>query len=441
MPWLSSVVLARTLIIALAIVLIVASLGQSGKFGVQAQQVLGKLYFSKGFAILCGFLLLNIFLCTVKQVRKARTLEQSDITAGNSLKMTLIKRGRIDALVLSKLAVPGWNRRVLADDTLLLRKNRFGYWGSVIFHTGLMLIMLGAFYDTFLGFQGSFGLMKGQFFNDTPAEYTDTRKGWFNREKGNEFRVFLHDIREEYIRQGVKAYGDFTLMVDGVAVKRGLVSSSKPVTYKGLTFYKETFGYFTGISISSPAQKKSAHYRIGLGTHIYPSAETYTRTYDFPGEPYRIYFNFLPDYNGNKSKPGTLSYKRKNPYLELHVYEKSTKRVLFKGLIRLGQKVVLKDGSELRFHENIPYFAFNVRKGYGYIPVYAGFLVATLGMTLFYWLTPKKIVIKVEMDAEASYLVVYSYSHRFRESFKEEMEGIVHYIQKFIEEEPARDFS
>ncbi|MHB8172805.1 MAG: cytochrome c biogenesis protein ResB, partial [Thermincolia bacterium] len=288
--WLSSVMIARNLVMAITTVLIIASLSQSGKLGEQAQQLLGGLYFTKGFAVLCLFLMLNTLLCTMAQGKKSWQLWQKISVTEPSFKIPLKQQGRPDALVVSKiiagLALPGWRIRKQPEGRMVLRKNYFGLWGSVVFHTGLLLILFGAFYDTLFGFQGSFGLVKGQMFKDTPSYYTDSQKGWLYKEKASQFGVFLHDIREEYLKQGVKSYGEFSLLQDGTVVQRGVVSANKPLTYKGLTFYKETFGYYVQIAFNRPGNTDNSAYNIALGTYMYPDSETYTRNYTFPKEPY-----------------------------------------------------------------------------------------------------------------------------------------------------------
>ena len=441
--WLSSVITARNLIMTITAVLIIASLSQSGKLGEQAQQLLGGLYFTKGFAILGLFLLLNTLLCTLAQGKKSWQLQQKISMATTSFKIPLIQKGRPDALFVSKLirlALPGWRIRKQPEEKKVLRKNYIGLWGSVIFHTGLLFIMLGAFYDALFGFQGSFGLVKGQMFQDKPSYYTDIQKGWFYRDKASQFEVFLHDIKEEYLDQGVKSYGDFSLLRDGTVVQRGTVSANKPLTYRGLTFYKETFGYYVKIAFIRQGKIGNSAYDIALGTHMYPKFETYTRNYIFPQEPYKIYLNFLPNFNGNHQKPGTKSFKAENPFLQVKIYDKGNQKTLHQALIKLGDKVLLPDRTELTFYGYNPYFSFNIRKGYGYLALYTGFVVASVGLTLLYMFTPKQMVLQVEEEVEGKYyLKISGWSYRFPKSFQEEIGETATRIRYIIEEGKIND--
>ncbi|MHB8172243.1 MAG: hypothetical protein ACYDG6_11980, partial [Thermincolia bacterium] len=104
-------------------------------------------------------------------------------------------------------------------------------------------------------------------------------------------------------------------------------------------------------------------------------------------------------------------------------------------LIRFGDKVLLPDRNELAFYGYNPYFSFKLREGYGYLAVYAGFLIASAGLTLLYMFTPKQMVLQVDEEEGKYNLKIYGWSYRFPKSFMEELEETATRIRSVIKED------
>lgn len=113
--------------------------------------------------------------------------------------------------------------------------------------------------------------------------------------------------------------------------------------------------------------------------------------------PHRVYLQVLPDYVEGSEPPATASLNLRNPAMVVDVYRGSL--LVASGLVRRGQALGF-EGLELRFPETRYWGQFSVVRAPGIPLLFAGFLVALVGLAITLRGGRAEVVARVLRDGE-----------------------------------------
>ncbi len=154
-----------------------------------------------------------------------------------------------------------------APDTYYVyaERGRYSRFGVYIIHSSVLLILIGALFGSFFGFEAFVNIMEGQ--------QTDTvrlRKERKQLRLG--FEVRCDKFAVDFYENGTpKEYrSDLSFIIDGVEVEKRSLFVNHPVQFKGVTFYQSTYGTIPGkkvrLKITRDAKKNDTYFlEVDLG--------------------------------------------------------------------------------------------------------------------------------------------------------------------------------
>ncbi len=266
--FLSSVKLAITLFILLAVTSIIGTVlpqGQSLQFYLEN---FGPTYFKiiKGLQLydtyhswwylsLLGLFSVNLIVCTIRRLpytlklykRDALDLSRDDIARRPFKKIWKMHGTNPDGELLEQIravfaSIGGKIRskkNVQGGDLYLIEKGKWNYWGVYFIHVSILVIFAGAVFGSFTGFKGRIMLLEGE--TTDHAIKTD--------EAGNiakiplDFSVKCDKFRVEFYPNGAPRLfqSDLSILKEGREVKRKSIVVNDPLTYDGVTFYQSSY--------------------------------------------------------------------------------------------------------------------------------------------------------------------------------------------------------
>ena len=252
--FLSSVKLAIVLIILLTVASIVGTLIPQGRSlaeysarygslsGLFMALRLTRLYQSAWYLALLLLFAANTVVCTISRLgpkwrRVFRPAPEADAKSVTSMRASARFRLPL-TLAAAKDSVTGRlrARRYRVDEsakgekiTLLARKRRLGWFGSDVVHLGLLVIIAGGFTSGLGSRRAELALTDGQS-ADVPHAA---------------FQVRLDKFETEYYPQGgVKDWKSTVSVIEGGApVLTRVIEVNEPLTYKGISFYQQSYGW------------------------------------------------------------------------------------------------------------------------------------------------------------------------------------------------------
>lgn len=135
---------------------------------------LDSLFASVPMLVLIVALALNITVCTIRRMMRRRGMPvatsgfratQERALAASELPEAVLDRGR------RELEAAGW-RLSRSDSALLGVKGRGGFWGSVLLHAAMLVVVAGASWTALSGFAGTLVITEGQTIVDQESAYT-----------------------------------------------------------------------------------------------------------------------------------------------------------------------------------------------------------------------------------------------------------------------------
>lgn len=379
------------------------------------------------FLLMVFMFLVNLFLCTVRQFLGIVRENRSPVARE---KMECI--GTYPGILAPKdindindvLKGHDFKTQIMTDnDTAVIygRKNVPGKWGSVVFHAGLILVVVGGFLDLGAGMNGSFGLYEGgRFTDDSHQSYAYIREGVLRPERHGDFEIVLNGIRTRYKPTGTSASADVSFIKNGVEVKRELVDTSNYLSYGINHVYFRLNGYYAAVILKDQKGKELVKTLIGLDTMKHGTSEQYTAKFELPGTAYSGYMEFFPDYNRIRKARVPGSYEPKNPALQIVMNHKAgqQQKTVFSGVLGTGETAAMKDGTSFTFYNVVPWVSFYAKVEPGLYFVYSGFFVSIIGLSLLYGFTPEFIKLALQLSEKGTEVRIYGRASRFQDNFR-----------------------
>jgi cytochrome c biogenesis protein len=447
--FLSSVKLAIVLIILLTVASIVGTLIPQGRSlaeysarygslsGLFMALRLTRLYQSAWYLALLLLFAANTIVCTISRFgpkwrRAFRPAPEAEAKSVASMRASARFRLSLTlAAARDRVAGRLKSRRYRLDESakgaktvILARKRRLGWFGSDIVHLGLLVIIAGGFTSGLGVRRSELALTDGQT-ADVPHAV---------------FQVRLDKFETEYYPQGgVKDWKSTVSVIEGgAAVLTRVIEVNEPLTYKGISFYQQSYGWDWARSRlvlelrkpGDPAVLKTVTLNVGQRAAV-----------DSPDVTGVIVRRFVPDFViGEGNQIQSRSEEPNNPAALVEAW-KGEERVfsswVFAKFPDFGQghapnkaadapklAVVLKDYSAA------PYSVLEAAKDPGANLIWLGCLLISVGFFLaFYW-PPREIRVVLEESQGKVDLAAGGQAVKSREAFQAEFDGIFESIRR-----------
>ena len=355
---------------------------------------------SRFFQILPLFIFLSITICTIKRTRKEirKGKKGSNIPPKPSIKYnftsthSLIDKEEIYSLLSDR----AWKNiePVHNGNLIIASKGGNGFWGSVIFHLGMDVVLLGVLLSVMMGVSGIIRLTEGFAF-PTEDAFTET-----DREKAADFplkSIYLDTFEATY--QDGKFHIAYEARLLGKhksgKVKKYVTKVNDPLRIDEYTVIFGKGGYAPRFILKSTdgtvLDDVAANLMITMPGKI--------DTLFFPDEGLTIDAELFPDYYEEGGEPKTRSDVPNNPviFVEVSRWDK----VIGRGFLHIGQEVGL-DGYKLEFRELRHWIELVITKDVGVIVILYGFMLIVIGLAVRFILNDRLIWLIIEKDEKGT---------------------------------------
>jgi hypothetical protein len=295
-----------------------------------------------------------------------------------ALRMPPERAERVKATLRARLRRRGYRVRSTEDGFHAAVGER-SLWGTLIFHTVFLLIVLAYLVELASPFREEVLLTEGQSFHGAPQEYL------FPKGSPPESYPRVSFKLEKVIPRFWEDNFLFTDLYARVAYPAETLAREKrmwintPLFHEGAIVALRGFGYAPECVVTDEAGREIFHSYVNLS--IFPAG-----LWDaFPlGElPYECAVQVFPDHAVKGEDVFTLSHNLKNPLYKVQIQRNSPPppREAFRGLVRPGETVRF-DQYSLRFPDIRYYGHFRIQRTRGYILVFSGYAVALVGLAV-----------------------------------------------------------
>jgi hypothetical protein len=395
---------------------------------------LNQVYTSVWFLILVALITLSLIFSLYYQLKtliKSRKPVKKDITQSSfkdyitlEFDKKLEMRAESFADKIKGIFKNKGYRTYLANEEngyFIFAKNRFERWSSIIFHAGLLVVIIAALYGLAFQKRGFMQLIQSDTFQGKDKEWVVKRLGIFAKNFDLGFQVNLNNFTPTYWGndQIKNMESKLTIINDKGETKELLLTLRNPIQINGTKIYQTTYyGYSLGFVLE----------REGLDPVITQflldapgkKEKPFVGKMDFPTTDYILYIKFHP----NMIEP---SFYATLPGVDLTVNEKD--KLKFKGTVLFTQRAWLGKDS-LTFAQIHYWTGLTFVKNYGMSIVYAGFALGTFGALLIFMLSYKEIHLEVIEDGEHIRLFMGGRAKRYKAIFSEEFREIAERIVK-----------
>lgn len=299
-------------------------------------------------------------------------------------------------------------------------KGRSGFWGSIVFHIGLVGCFLAGPATYLTAMTGELVLTEGVALPLRQGVALAQGKGTALPDA----TVSLHDLRSVYYKGRFKSdFGGTMKVLDARGGHDLKFEVNRPVEYQGVQFSLHQFGFAPRVVIEGPGGSPFDYY-LNLR---HPKEGDYFET----GDGVRALILFFPDFIREGGKIGTRSEEPVNPVAMVRLYRGETE--VGKGLFRPGETAQLGE-----YRVSVPDYrhwaTLVVTRDAGVPFTVFGFVVCVAGLLVRFLSNERLVEFELRRQGEGSLLAVKGYS-RYYPAFLEKEVGLL--AEKLIKDGAA----
>ncbi|NLN07785.1 MAG: cytochrome c biogenesis protein ResB [Firmicutes bacterium] len=398
--FLSSMQLGIILLLLFAAISVFASLQEQ-------KRAMDNIYRSFWFVGIMAFAALNLLLCSLRRVKPLARLAlrpQKVQTIEAIKKMPFYRAVKLPPADLgdggiagaaAALQTLGYQVSVIegpAGKNIFGEKGRSGYFGSLLTHFGLLVILLGAMVGSLTGFEHAGGGIAGDSFQVPEGNFTVRIDS-----------VCMVQEPDPTVRPRV--YSDLVITRDGWQIAAGTVAINEPLRFQGNTIYHKTFRYVSEIVIKNPATGEEIRKQVSEQDLLYV---------DGAGS-YIHFLKFFPNFTmTEQGMPYSKNWLPENPVLAGILYNSAGQgeRPVF---LQLNKPEVISTAAgeiELTLTSFQHAAVFSVTRNLGRPLLLTGAAVLVLGLYLCFAVSPCRIYAARAKDKDVIHLGGSSYRGR-----------------------------
>ncbi len=359
---------------------------------------------------------------------------------------------------------------------LYSEKGNYTRLGVYITHLSILLILIGALIGIFFGFKGFLNLPEGKTYSVafartgdlTPMQKSEMEMiiAALQSVEGSSLKAAQKlGMEEQSLKLKIKRYGiwplgfsitcndfnaDFysnsdmpktykswlTITENGMPVKiEGKeiqeIEVNTPLKHKGVTFYQSSYGLVPGGGGSSIFRFRVTP-KDGKTEYI---ESMFEGSFTIPGTNLTGKIeNFSPaiGFDQSTGRPFTYAEQMNNPAVLVSFYENNNKKYGGWILKRYPETWKLPEGHIVEFVDlwGIQYTGLQVRKDPGVWVVYLGFIVMSIGLYIAFFMSHKKIWLRLIEEKNSTRIIVAMTANKNRQAFERK---IITLMSKTIE--------
>lgn len=388
------------------------------------------------FIILTSLILASTLICTIERLRNREFKDpfmpaepkvfrqQLEFDSPNSPREIRLRAKKILAARRWQISNKDGEREIFLEAE---KGKVFGFWGSIVFHLGLLVIFVGAIASSLTRFNATILITEGQSLPMKEASFIEiVRKPRLDYQLPkaalylNQFTARFQDERHP-----VDYTARVTLRDEQAASSQATIKVNEALEYKGLTFMLEEYGFAPLFVIKDKRGDILLDAYMNLRGRLPESSKDF---FTVPNTNLTITTRFFPDYYLSGGKLGNRSPLPNNPAFLLTVKEKE--KPIFRGLLAKGKEIKFSNLT-LAFAD-LKYWAyFRLVKDLGVPIIFWGFIVGTLGLTVRFFFYERKIRMKISPYQDGSKVVLSGQSRYFPFLLKEELEKVASQIMSY----------
>jgi cytochrome c biogenesis protein len=216
-------------------------------------------YGSWWFTAIYVLLLVSVVGCIVPRyaafVRQIRSKPRTDgVPAGMPQRHeALVPMPPDRALAEAGRALERRRFRLVRDGTTIAgEKGHLREFGSIIFHSAFLLLLVGIVIGKGFGFSGQVAVVEGERFTDTHVAYDSIREGRFFNENHRGFSLELTDFHVDYYDNGIpKEFISRVRLYDRDELVRATrIRVNEPLVYRGVSIFQLAAGFAPRVVVS-----------------------------------------------------------------------------------------------------------------------------------------------------------------------------------------------
>jgi cytochrome c biogenesis protein len=370
------------------------------------------------FMLLSLFLFSSTLACTVQRVRTWLRLRKSEFEKEKAFSFTREavseeEAGTLREGLANSLSEKGWEVQSEGDMLSAQKGFRLGFWGSVVFHAGLLVCLIAVPVTGLTVFRGELVLTEG-----TTVPLNEEVVGFDGADASAlpATPITVYDLRGEYAEGKYKV--DF-----GGRMRLGEWDVpfwvNKPVDYRGYQIGIYEFGNSPGVEIEKGG-RTIFDYFLNLRS---PAEGDY---FDMPGEELQLFVLFFPDFKREGTVLKTMSKEPNNPVLLVKFLKDGAP--LHRGLlIRPGEDEVFGEYT-VRFTELRNWVNLIVVRELG-VPIIAlGFLIGIPGLFVRFLSNERRIEFTFAGEGEETRITLRGYSRYYPAFLEREISRMAEHL-------------
>lgn len=361
------------------------------------------MYHSWWFVTLLVLFCVNLTVCSLDKIPRTWRLVKTPVKpmAKNVLVTLPVKKevtlkANVDTAkdeFLNAFRASKYNVKEAVDEDgiqLYSEKGAYSRLGVYVVHLSILLIFAGAIIGARFGFDGSLNLPEGDTSDvvyslggePTPLGFS-IRCNWYNTDyyKGS-------DTPQEFS-------SELSILEDGKEVMKKVIEVNDPLTYKGFTFYQSSYGVVpnaAGIFILKVLTDRGLEETLRLRQG---------ESFEVPGSKVRAtIMGFSPALGRDPQSGALITYAETlvNPAVSIRFDVEGSEGFTGWVLKRYPETGIIKDaGLKIEFLDywGVEYTGLQVSKDPGVIIIYIASIVMVLGLYAAFFLSHKKIWIRI----------------------------------------------
>jgi cytochrome c biogenesis protein len=352
-------------------------------------------------------------------------------------------------------------RSVRAEETIAAEKGHLREFGSLVFHTAFLVLLLGMSLGKLFGFSGQAAVVEGDTFTDVHVAYDTISEGRLFNEHHRGFSVKVNDFDVDWFPDGTpKRFLSRVTLSDGARVVRDAdIQVNHPLTYRGVRVYQLSWGWAPVLRVTQNGRALSDGPVVflprGGGWHgVLKIPETVPQQTGFdmafftdpvldaqgnardasprPIDPVIVFQRFL----------GDLRLDRPQSVYEL---DPTTLSPAEKGGLRVGDSVKLSNGVEIAFTGLKQYSVFEIASNPGAPILLLAAILILVGLIPALYSSRRRVWVRAMPSGEAARLEIAGHALQRKAAFTEEFRALVRDLDRDLatltteELEAARD--
>jgi cytochrome c biogenesis protein len=297
--------------------------------------------------------------------------------------------------------------RVQADPKtgfLFAEKMKWSRLGVYCIHGSVLIILAGALIGSFFGFRGNLNLVEGQ-----ASGQVILREPRQTRPLGFDLRLDKFEVSFYSSGAPREFKSTVTILEEGREVKTESIRVNHPLTYRGISFYQSNYGLAGAEKIVLSIRDQMSGKEINLPVKIGMRTE-------IPGSPNAFLLTqFIPDFQGMGPAFPAIFFMPNRPhenFMILQNHPEVTKQEAGPYLFSIHEM------------ETKYYSGLQVTKDPGVWVVWAGCFLMIAGFYMTFFMSHRRIWVKIKEDPEGVTVEIAGASHRDRSGFEKEFKDI-----------------